>query len=140
MTTYSDPNQPTFLSNALRANGFFSGFSGISFFLLADALSTWTGIEPQVLISAIGVGLILFSGTLFWLAAQRPINRTLVAGVVVGDLLWVVGSGILLAMGANSPLTSGGSWLVAGIAMIVAGFALIQAYALWHRNEQAMEA
>ena len=135
MTAYHQ-TQPTLLRNTLRANGLFSGFSGITFFLLANTLSTWTGIAPQVLISGIGVGLILFSGTLFWLAAQRPINRTLAAGVVAGDVVWVARSGILLAMGANSPLTTGGSWLVAGIAVIVASFAVIQAYVLWSQRRQ----
>lgn len=134
-TVYNQP-QPTMLRNALRANGLFSGSSGISFVLLANVLSTWTGIAPPVLISAIGVGLILFSGTLFWLAAQRPINLVLVAGVVIADLLWVVVSGLLLAMGSRSPLTSGGTWLVTAIAMVVAGLTVVQAYALWNQRGQ----
>lgn len=134
MTTQAtgyDQAQPTLLRSALRANGVFSGLSGITFFVLANALSSWTGITPQVLISGVGVGLILFSGCLFWLATQQPINRMLAGGVVAGDLLWVVGSGALLAMGQSSPLTTGGSWLVAGIATIVAGFAIVQTVGLW---------
>ena len=112
------------LRNALRANGIFSGISGLIIVLLHSQVLIWLGISG-VNIMAIGIGLILFSTYLFWMSGREQLDKSMVMGVIGGDWLWVVASAVLLAFKA-SMFSTLGIFLVADVALLVMVFALWQ--------------
>ena len=121
MITTQDQGQ--LLRRALRANGIFSATSGIAFVLAARPIANLIGIDYPMLITGIGVSLALFAVALFYNAARIEVNRLEAMLAVTGDLAWVVGSGIVIALGI---LTTSGNWAVALIADIVLLFAIFQ--------------
>ena len=112
------------LRNALRANGIFSGISGLIIVLLHSQVLNWLGISG-VNIMAIGIGLILFSTYLFWVSSREQLNKSMVTGVIGGDWLWVVASAVLLAFKA-SMFSTLGIIIVADVALLVMVFAIWQ--------------
>ena len=121
MTTTQDKAQ--LLRRALRANGIFSITSGIAFILAARPIANLIGIDYPMLIAGIGVSLAFFSVALFYNAARSEVSRIEAGLAVAGDLAWVAGSGIVIALGI---LTTSGNWAVALIADIVLLFAIFQ--------------
>ena len=112
------------LRNALRANGIFSGISGLIIVLLHSQVLNWLGISG-VNIMAIGIGLILFSTYLFWMSSRREIDKSLVSGVIGGDWAWVLASAVLLAF-KGSMFSILGVFLVTDVAILVMVFAIWQ--------------
>ena len=112
------------LRNALRANGIFSGISGLIIVLLHSQVLIWLGISG-VNIMAIGIGLILFSTYLFWMASRAALPRTLIKGVIGGDWAWVLASAVLLAFKGNMFSTLG-IFLLTDVALLVMVFAIWQ--------------
>ena len=114
------------LHTALGINGIFSGISGILFIAVAGPIATFMGLEAPGILRIIGVLLLIFAADLFWIA-QGTINLRLATAVIAGDVLWVVGSAVILLTDLV-PLTTGGKWGVAIVADIVALFAIWQFY------------
>ena len=85
------------LRNALRANGIFSGISGLMIVILHSQVLNWLGIGG-VNIIVVGVGLILFSAYLFWMSSRREVDKSLVSGVIGGDWAWVLASAVLIVL------------------------------------------
>jgi hypothetical protein len=86
------------LVNALRANGLFSLLSGLLMLVLQDTLASWFGQINPLYFAGLGVGLMVFSGRLLYLAGPGKLLR-LEAKVIIGsDIGWVVGSIVLLAL------------------------------------------
>ena len=121
MTTTQDKAQ--LLRRALRANGTFSIMSGIAFILAARPIANLIGIDYPVVIAGIGLSLAFFAVALFFNAARSEVSRIEAALAVAGDLAWVAGSGVVIALGI---LTTSGNWAVALIADIVLLFAIFQ--------------
>lgn len=119
------------LRTALRLNAGFSALSGLAFALPTRLLPAFTGLPSSLLIN-LGLMLIGFAAFLVWLSS-RPMDRAwiqrLALGVVVLDVLWVIGTGI--ALFAAPMFTPGGRWLFGGLAVVVAAFAELQGIALW---------
>ena len=108
---------------ALRGNGVFSILSGISFVALSGPISRAIGLEYPMIMVAIGLGLLIFAGALFFNAARSEISRLEAALAVAGDIAWVLGSGVIIALGI---LTTTGNWAVAIVADVVLLFAILQ--------------
>lgn len=121
MTTHQD--QAQLLRRALRANGIFSTISGIGFVIAAKPIANLIGIDYPAIIAGIGISLVFFSMALFYNAARNEVSRIEATLAVIGDLAWVAGSGVILALGF---LTTSGNWGVAAIADIVLFFAIFQ--------------
>jgi hypothetical protein len=118
-------NSASLLRTVLRGNTLFSLVSGITLVIGAGTLSVFTGIEPAIVLTVVGVGLIIYAAFLWYVAAPQTPNRRLVWSVIVADTLWVVGSIILLFADPLS-LTIAGKWAVGILADVVATFAVLQ--------------
>ena len=124
MTTLSAPSS-TLLRRALQGNGAFSTVSGLVTLLGANAVAAFTGVQPAVVFMVLGVSLLLFAAGLFWMTRETAVNPALARIVIIMDVLWVVGSIILLLSNAL-PLTVAGKWAIGLVADMVALFAILQ--------------
>lgn len=125
--TFSDSSH--FLRQALRGNAIFSGISGLTSLLAASSLTNFTGIEQTAVFPILGLILIPYGLLLFWVARQPVLNVRLAKTAVVLDILWVIGS-IILLIGGWLPLTLAGKWTIALLAEAVATFAILQTIGL----------
>jgi len=113
------------LRHILRANGVFSGLSGLLFAVAGGPIANFIGLPSPLALVVVGLGLIGYAAALFTASNRAELNRQEVIAFIVMDVAWVVGSGLLLIT-AWIPFTLGGKWAVAIAADAVALFALGQ--------------
>lgn len=111
------------LRRALLANAAFSTITGTLLLFEPRVVAPLLGIPP-VGLRGVGAALIVFAAGLVWQATRRQLHLSLALATVGADLLWVVGSVPVLALGWV-PSFEGGL-LVTGVAAIVAGMAITQ--------------
>ena len=116
-----------FLKSALTANAVFSGLSGVMMILFGERLNSILGVEISWLLLSIGIGLIGFSGYLFFVKSQKVVPATTAWAIVAADIMWVAGSLVVL-VNPPSNMEPTGKTLVAGAALIVAIFAALQSH------------
>lgn len=117
----SNSTDPTrFLRGSLRANAVFSSLSGLSFAAASGAIGEFLGTVPAPLVAAVGGQLLLFAVALIWLASRSEISLPIVIAVIAADLLWVIGTVVIV----YADLFSRGG---AGLAVILAGVVLLLA-------------
>jgi len=114
----------TLLRRSLLVNGVFSISTGLIAFLFADAISEFMSIEALVL-RFVGVAVLVFGLAVYWFSRHETIERGFALFTTVADLVWVVGSVVLL-VGFPDLVSSGGSVLIAVVALFVLGFAVGQ--------------
>jgi hypothetical protein len=112
-----------FLRLALRLDAAASGALGVVSLGAASAVSDLLGPGTGVL-RAIGAFLVVYAAGLVALAGLRSIPRPAVWTVVVGNLAWAVGTGVLAF--AVHELTTLGTVVVLAQALAVAVFADLQ--------------
>ena len=127
--TTTQSTKSNLLSRVLQANGVFSGLSGATLTFAAGPLASFLGLNSPMILVGIGIALILYAPTLFYIAAQTPTNRKFVMTAIILDVAWVIAS-IDLLVTDFVLLTNAGWWAVAIVADIVAVFAIVQFYAL----------
>ena len=134
----NDPSNSNFLRNAFRANGAFSGLSGLVM-LVADGMVAVVldAYDALGAIRFVGLNLVVFSAFLFWLASRERIATALTWAVIGADLVWVLGSWLAIGAGMTS---GGGTWAVAIVADIVLVFAILQWFGLWKMERAAAAA
>lgn len=118
-------NASNLLSQSIRGNSIFSAISGITSLVAAQPLAELLGIPNPQILTALGVGLILYAIFLFSQSRQAPVRRWVALLAIEGDIAWVIGSVVLLFTNWV-PFTTAGWWTVAIIADIVAVFAVLQ--------------
>jgi hypothetical protein len=118
-----------FPRRVLLGNAIFSTISGLIMIVDAGPLSAFTGIEPPIVLRIVGIGLLLFAGSV-WTAARQPVKAHELLMIAILDTVWVLGS-IALLVGGWLPLTTAGQWTVGVIADLVATFAVLQFVVLW---------
>ena len=111
------------LRRALRGNGVFSTVSGIAFIAGAKPIAAAIGFDYPLAVGIIGASLLLFAAGVFRNAARERISRVEASLSVAGDLVWVIASGVIIALGF---LSTAGNWTVAVMADIVLVFAIFQ--------------
>ncbi len=125
---------------ALRANGAFTALSAVCFLTASGSISAFLGIlsAGQVLFQAAQLG--LFAVWLFWLAARPVIPRWQIVTIILLDVVWVVGSFIIL-VNASPELTVAGKWSIGVVALIVTLFAALQAagFMRYRRATQSLQ-
>lgn len=127
-TTYLEKNNIsnlTFLRRALLGNAIFSGLSGITFVLGSNPLANFLGIKNPTLLFVLGIVLLLYAPFLVKVANTESVQRLLVWLVIDLDILWIIGSAVLIFTNLVS-LTTSGKWAIAFIADIVTVFAILQ--------------
>lgn len=118
--------EPGLLRSAMRANAIFSGVSGVVALLFSSPLAALTGIQPPVVFMVLGVTLIGYALVLFWVTSRPELDMRAGWTAVMLDVVWVVGSLVLL-LGNLLALTTAGKWIIAILADVVLVFAIVQA-------------
>lgn len=113
------------LRNVLKVNGIFSMISGLTLLILSSKVGALMNIVNTLILIFIGIGLILFSGTVFYTALKKNVNASQVKSIVIQDWIWVIGSFIIIVLQIFN-LSSIGYELLAAVAIIVASFAVLQ--------------
>jgi hypothetical protein len=111
------------LRSTLVINGVSTALCGLALLLAPEALAELLGVSPPALLAAVGAGLVLYAGGLFWTARRRPVSGAAAWAAIVLDLGWVAGSLAVVELGI---LTSIGSGLVMLVAAVVLIFAVLQ--------------
>ncbi len=117
------------LRHILRANGVFTGLSGLLFTVAAGPIANFIGLPWPAVLIVVGLGLIGYAAALVAASNRAEVNRREVAVFIAMDAVWVVGSGLLLIT-SWIPFTLAGKWAIAIVADVVALFALVQFYGL----------
>ena len=73
---------------ALLANSAFSGISGAAMTLGHQPLAQLMGIEPPLLLAAIGTGLLIFAASVFHNSRREVVSRLEALATIIGDLAW----------------------------------------------------
>lgn len=111
------------LRKSLRGNAIFSTLCGLVFVFASGPIAGFLGELHPLLVLAVGLQLLLFAGALVWLASKPGISVPLSIGVIVADLLWLLGS---IAIVYADLLTRGGAALALVLADVVLLLAILQ--------------
>jgi len=117
------------LRAALTGNAIFSTISGLLMLSRPAVVESWLGINAAWLIQLIGVGLLLFASDLIHQATRKRMQTWRALYASTADLIWVVGTFVLLSAfsDAFSPL---GIVLLIGVAAVVLAFGTWQFWAI----------
>ena len=113
------------LLQALRLNAYFSGISSIAMFATGPWIAAQLGLANAMHVYVIAGFLILFSLQLGNIVRTGVIRRWEIAAIIGGDLAWVIGTVVLVAVYFES-LTTIGLLLVDLVALAVLFFAIQQ--------------
>lgn len=126
--------QSRFLRRALQADTLLSGLSGLIALVDAPVVANLLGFSSTDAtrnVMLLGVGMLAWAALAFWVSTRPKFSRGLVFTIIEGNLLWVVGSVLLLVTGWLAFSTSG-KWTVAIVADLVGLLAILQ-YVGWRR-------
>lgn len=115
------------LQRTLQINAIFSGVSGIALVVFNQWFAHLFGTGNGTIFWVIGLGLLIFTGTIIYeIFKQRP-TRVLV--IIAQDFLWVLGSIILLVLQPYE-ISNAGNYTIALVALIVLLMGVNQSKAL----------
>lgn len=115
------------LRNSLVGNALFSVLSAVTILGSGQWLAEFLGLRDHLTLSILAIGLIGYACLLLVNARRPQIKLGDAWTAVVLDAIWVLGSYALIFV---VPFTSGGKWLVVGVAEIVFCFALLQSFGI----------
>jgi hypothetical protein len=95
------------LMRALKMNAVFSGLSAVAMLLAADWIAQQVGLPGPANVYAVAVFLLFFAAQLGNIVRIQAIRTWEIVSIIVGDLLWVLGSIVLGAMYFRSFSTIG---------------------------------
>jgi hypothetical protein len=124
MATAALTNRPTTLRRVLLLDAAASGAMGILLLVGASFLAQPLGL-PAALLRWTGLILVPFAAGLIWTANHPNISRGSVRAIVILNVLWAIGTPLLLLTSWVSP-TLVGELFVLVQAAAVAGFALLE--------------
>lgn len=122
-------NGTTWLRTALLGNALFSSSSGLLLAIRPELVEAWLGVNAALVLQIIRVGLVLFAADLLHQATRRRIATWRALYASAADMLWVVGT-VLLLIVAPSLFSGVGIQLVLGVAAIVLLFGVWQFWAI----------
>ncbi len=109
------------LKLSVFANGIFSSIAGISTLLMHSHLDHIMGITYPWW--SFGAFLLIFGVLLTYIAKCELFKTALVKSIIIADILWVIGSIIVLA---TLEIPKSGIWIIAICGLVVGDFALFQ--------------
>lgn len=112
------------LKRSLLSNAIFSSLSGLTFLLAGQSVADLVGLGAPLIYQIIGAGLLGFAGYVAWTATRPPINTFDALQISAADLLWVVGTILLIGLAYGS---LNGLGIIA--MLVIAGFVLT--FGLW---------
>ena len=113
------------LIRALRMNAVFSGVSALFLFVTASWLAAQFGLADATPVYIVAGLLTVFAIQLAVIVRSRKIRILEVAGIIGGDIAWVVASIVLVALYYES-ITATGLMLIDIVAIAVLTFAVLQ--------------
>ncbi len=113
------------LLQALTLNAVFSTICALIMLLASSWIAQQLGIEQAMSVTLTAVLLALFALQLWNIVRTRKIRPWEIAGIIGGDIAWVAGSFVLIAMHYDS-VSSLGVVLVDLVAFAVLFFAILQ--------------
>lgn len=113
------------LNTTLKINALFSLFSGLAFAVFDRAIVNILCGPTEQSIMPTGIMLIGFAVFVFLVSMMSRVNKFLVGLIIALDVLWVIGSVAIVAVGAGA-FTTAGQILILLVAAIIAGFAFFQ--------------
>ena len=136
MTSIANSSLP--IRWALLIDAVASGGMGVLLLAAANQLAPLLGL-PVSLLRGVGVFLIPFAAFLLWIARRAGALHGLIRTVVIGNVLWILGSILLLVSGSVSP-TGLGTLFVVAQAAAVAVFAWLEYRAVANTSSNALSA
>lgn len=119
------------LTTTLLVNVICSAAAGAVLLVAPTTMANIIGEVPAWLCQAVGAGLMLFAGWVYWISRRLPDARLGVTWVFALDMVWVVGIPVVMVVFANY-LTLWGYLLLGGSVLLVADFAWLEWY--WVRR------
>ena len=133
MATVMQQDKSSLLRNALKGNALFSAIGGLAFFFGSGAFATLMSVDSPILLGALGVGIVIFALGVFLVFQENPLSTQKGKIIFALDVLWVVGS-ILLLIADPLTLSSEGKWIVLILADVVGVFAVLEYFGLRRMN------
>ena len=124
------------LQKILMGNALFSFISGVAMIVFYSSLAHIFEVPNEAPFLILGIGILLFSAFVFWVV--KRLRSHFVLSIIVMDLLWVLGSLVLLLWRPFS-ISATGQLLIGVAALIVLSFALAQSKTLPQANEKGMK-
>ncbi len=130
-------NRPLLL-RALHLNALFSGSSAFLLLLAGPWIAAQLGLASTTAVYATAGLLAVFALQLWNIVRTRKIRTPEIAVIILGDIAWVLGSVILVALFYSS-MTTAGLVLVDVVAVAVLYFAVqqIRGLSAWRRSAGA---
>lgn len=104
----------------LQINSLFSAISGLTMLLFYSKLCILFNISNTYVFPLLGTNLLLFSAFVWYVSNKRLATKPLVTTISILDLLWVLGSFILVGFGLFG--ISGNGKILISIVAIWIGF------------------
>jgi len=114
---------------ALLANALFASATGAAIIIAPASVAGLLGIAYHPILTALGVGLVVFALDLAHQATRRRILTWRAAYATVLDLGWVAGTVVVLAT-QHHAFTTTGVVLIAAVGALVLGFAIGQGWGI----------
>jgi hypothetical protein len=118
-----NPERQRLLRLALTANALFSFTSGLFLCFASRLVVRLLGRPDESSLVSLGIGLVAFAIFLFVSARRQVVSVPQARVIVLMDILWVVGSYVLLFV---VPFAPSGKWLIGVVAEFVLAFAIVQ--------------
>ncbi len=84
------------LKKYLTINSLFSGVSSLIMLLFSSKLNKYFNIDNPYVFPIIGANLLIFSAFAWYVSSQKLSNKILVNTISILDLLWVLGSFVIV--------------------------------------------
>lgn len=132
-TSITTPNTRTlFMKRVLQSDGVLDGLVGIISLVGAGPLTALIGLPTPVILVALGVVLLLFSLSLFWLSTQQPINERVVLLYGIGNIACAFAAVILLV--DSGLFTVEGKWIIGLAIVAVDTIGVFELYSVWRQK------
>lgn len=119
------------LRMALRLDAVVTALNGAAYLAAAPLLDDLLGLSTGLL-RGVGAFLLVYAGAVWLVGAGPRISAAAVEAVVGANVLWAIGSVVVVLTDTVTPTTIGAVWLVLQAA-VVAGFAALQLVGLRRR-------
>ncbi len=134
LSTKSD----SLLRKSLLANAVFTTVCGLGLVLASGSLAGLIGAVGATELIIAGVILLFYAADLARTALGKHLPRSRVYYFIVMDVLWVIGSAVVL-WGLAVPFTAAGRWIILLIADAVGLFAVLQYFGLRRLSKTSVE-
>lgn len=113
------------LLRALRMNAIFSAISALIMLSAGGWIAAQLGLGGATVIYIVAGMLLLFALQLGNIVRTDKIRRWEIISIIGGDIAWILGSAVFIALFYRS-MTTTGLWLVDSVAVVVLYFAVQQ--------------